>query len=100
MVYGPGLRLDKWLWFARLVRNRASAQALCESRRIRLDGRLIDRSCAQVRPGNVLAFPRGDEVIAVRVEALGDRRGGSEEGRKLYTLLSGGSSKTGGFEAA
>lgn len=100
MVYGPGLRLDKWLWFARLARNRSSAQALCESRRLRLDGRVIDRSCAQVRPGNILSFPRGDEVIAVRVEALGDRRASAEEGRQLYTLLSGPALMATGLEAA
>lgn len=100
MVYGPGLRLDKWLWFARLARNRSSAQALCESRRLRIDGRVIDRSCAQVRPGNVISFPRGDEVIAVRVEELGDRRGSPEDGRRLYTLLAGAPSAAACLEAA
>ncbi len=89
MVYGPGLRLDKWLWFARLAGSRSSAQDLCQSRRLRLDGRVIERSCVQVRPGSILAFPRGDAVIAVRVEALGDRRGPFEEARRLYTLLTG-----------
>ncbi len=87
MVHGPGLRLDKWLWFARLASSRSDAQALCESRRLRIDGRVIDRSCALVRPGNVIAFPRGDRVIAVRVEALADRRGPFEEARLLYTAL-------------
>jgi ribosome-associated heat shock protein Hsp15 len=89
LVYGPGLRLDKWLWFARLAGSRSSAQDLCQSRRLRLDGRVIERSCVQVRPGSILAFPRGDAVIAVRVEALGDRRGPFEEARRLYTLLNG-----------
>lgn len=89
MVHGPGLRLDKWLWFARLAPSRSDAQALCESRRLRLDGRVIDRSCTLVRPGNVLAFARGDRVIAVRVEALAERRGPFEEARQLYTLLVG-----------
>lgn len=87
MVYGPGLRIDKWLWYARLARSRSEAQAICESRRLRLDGRVIDRSCALVRPGSILAFPRGDAVIAVRVEALAERRGPHEEARHLYTAL-------------
>ncbi|WP_448583041.1 S4 domain-containing protein [Thermaurantiacus sp.] len=89
MVHGPGLRLDKWLWFARLAPSRSDAQALCESRRLRLDGRVIDRSCARVRPGNVIAFARGDRVIAVRVEALAERRGPFAEAQQLYTLLVG-----------
>lgn len=87
MVYGRGMRLDKWLWFARLSGTRTDAQQLCESRRLRLDGRVIDRSCAQVRPGSVLSFPRGDAVVAVRVEALAERRGPFVEARDLYTPL-------------
>ena len=87
MVYGRGMRIDKWLWFARLSGSRSDAQTLCESRRLRLDGRVIDRSCAQVRPGSVLSFPRGDAVVAVRVEALAERRGPSLEARELYTPL-------------
>lgn len=87
MVYGRGMRIDKWLWFARLSGSRSDAQTLCESRRLRLDGRVIDRSCAQVRPGSVLSFPRGDAVVAVRVEALAERRGPGAEARELYTAL-------------
>jgi hypothetical protein len=35
----------------------------------------------------VLSFPRGDHVVAVRVEALAERRGPSTEARELYTPL-------------
>ncbi len=89
LVYQRGMRLDKWLWFSRLSGSRSDAQKLCESRRLRLDGRVIERSCAQVRPGSVLSFPRGDRVIAVRVEALAERRGPCAEARMLYTPLLG-----------
>jgi ribosome-associated heat shock protein Hsp15 len=81
------MRIDKWLWFARLSGSRSEAQTLCESRRLRLDGRVIDRSCATVRPGTVLSFPRGDHVVVVRVESLAERRGPSTEARTLYTPL-------------
>ncbi len=87
MVHGPALRLDKWLWYARLARSRSAAQALCESRRLRVDGRVIDRSCARVRPGNVIAFPQDDKVVAVRVEALPSGRGPHAEARLAYTPL-------------
>ncbi len=87
MVHGPGLRLDKWLWFARLTPSRSAAQTLCESRRLRLDGRVIEKASVQVRPGTVLSFPRGEHVVAVRVEALGERRGPYAEARSLYTDL-------------
>ena len=87
MVYERGMRIDKWLWFSRLSASRSEAQTLCESRRLRLDGRVIDRSCATVRPGSVLSFPRGDHAVAVRVEALAEQRGPSSEARTLYTPL-------------
>lgn len=83
----PGMRLDKWLWFARLSPTRGEAQKLCVGRHLRLDGRVIERSCAIVRPGAVLSFPKGEHVMAVRVEALGERRGPSAEARRLYTPL-------------
>jgi ribosome-associated heat shock protein Hsp15 len=87
LVHGPALRIDKWLWYARLARSRGAAQALCESRRLRLDGRVIDRSCARVRPGSVIAFADGDRVIAVRVEGIPERRGPFLEAQTFYTEL-------------
>lgn len=87
LVYERGMRIDKWLWFSRLAGSRSEAQKLCESRRLRMDGRVIDRSCATVRPGAVLSFPRNDQVIAVRVETLAERRGPTTEAAALYTPL-------------
>jgi ribosome-associated heat shock protein Hsp15 len=87
LVFGPALRLDKWLWYARCTKSRGEAQVLCESRRLRMDGRVIERASARVRPGAVLSFTRGGEVRIVRVEALADRRGPYAEARLLYTDL-------------
>ena len=87
MVYERGMRLDKWLWYSRLSSSRTDARKLCESRHLRLDGRIIERSCTTVRPGAVLSFPRGDQVMAVRVEALTERRGPYSEACQLYTSL-------------
>lgn len=87
MVYGAGLRLDKFLWFARLAPSRSLAQNLCESRRLRIDGRVVDRASALVRAGCVLSWPQANEVIVVRVEGLPDRRGPYVEARTYYTDL-------------
>lgn len=87
MVYGPSLRVDKWLWFTRLTSSRGAAQELCESRRLRIDGRVIERPSAQVRPGQVLSFPKGEEIMVVRVEALPERRGPYAEMKDAYTSL-------------
>ncbi|MCW3835145.1 S4 domain-containing protein [Sphingomonas canadensis] len=82
------MRLDRFLWFARLTRTRGHAQALAEAGHLRIDGRRIDRAHAPVRIGSVIAFAdhRG-QVRVVRVERLPPRRGPPAEGRACYADL-------------
>jgi ribosome-associated heat shock protein Hsp15 len=92
LVHGAALRLDKWLWFARLTKSRSAARSLCESRRLRIDGRVVERASALVRAGQVLSFPDAEDradgsVVIVRVEGLADRRGPYAEARLMYTDL-------------
>jgi ribosome-associated heat shock protein Hsp15 len=82
-----GLRLDKFLWFARIVKTRALAQAMAETGRIRLSGRLVERAHAPVRVGDVLSFAQSGAVRVLRVEALPIRRGPPAEARTLYSEL-------------
>ena len=81
------LRLDKFLWFARIAKTRADAQALAARGRIRLSGRVIDRAHAPVRVGDVLSFARRGTVRVLKVEALPARRGPPAEARTLYSEL-------------
>jgi ribosome-associated heat shock protein Hsp15 len=82
------LRLDKFLWFARIVKTRAFAQAMASSGHLRLDGRPIDKPAAPVRVGNVLAFAtHGGAVRVLKIEALPVRRGPPVEARALYSEL-------------
>ena len=81
------LRLDKFLWFARIVKTRALAQKLAEDGRLRLSGRVIDRAHCPVRVGDVLSFAVHGRVRVLRVDALPARRGPPAEARALYTDL-------------
>jgi ribosome-associated heat shock protein Hsp15 len=87
LIQCESVRLDKWLWFARLARSRAQAAQLCQARRLRLNGRLIEKPSATVRPGAVLSFAQDDTIRVLRVEAVGLRRGPAPEARSLYTDL-------------
>jgi ribosome-associated heat shock protein Hsp15 len=69
------IRLDRFLWFARLTKTRSAAQALASSGHLRIDGRAIDRAHAPVRVGSVLTFAQGPRVRVIRVERLPVRRG-------------------------
>ena len=81
------LRLDKFLWFARIVKTRGLAQRLAEQGRLRLGGRVIDRAHAPVRVGDVLSFAVHGRVRVIKVGALPARRGPPAEARLLYDEL-------------
>ncbi len=78
------IRLDKFLWFARIVKTRALAQTMAEEGRLRLAGRVVDRAHAPVRVGDVLSFAQRGQVRVLRIEALPVRRGPPAEARALY----------------
>lgn len=81
------LRLDKFLWFARIVKTRSAAQQLAEQGHLRLSGRVVDRSHAPVKVGDVLSFAVHGRVRVLRVEALPARRGPPAEARLLYSEI-------------
>lgn len=82
------MRLDRFLWFARLAKKRELAQAMAESGHLRIDGRAVDRAHAPVRVGNVLTFAgHGGRVRVLRIEALPIRRGPAAEASSLYVDL-------------
>lgn len=82
------MRLDKYLWFVRLVKTRPLAQAIAANGHLRIDGRPVGRAAANVRIGNVLSFALNDRVRVIRVEALPVRRGPAPEAQACYTDLS------------
>jgi ribosome-associated heat shock protein Hsp15 len=81
------LRLDKFLWFARIVKTRALAQQLAEGGRLRIGGRVVARAHAPVQVGDVLSFALRGAVRVIRIEALPERRGPPAEARALYRDL-------------
>ncbi|MES2055638.1 MAG: S4 domain-containing protein [Pseudomonadota bacterium] len=87
MPDGMTMRLDRFLWFARLARTRSAAQAIAANSRLRIDGRPVDRAHTPVRVGCVLTFLGHGGVRAIRVEALPPRRGPAPEARACYTEL-------------
>ncbi|MFL9840379.1 S4 domain-containing protein [Sphingomonas sp. ST-64] len=95
---GDAIRLDRFLWFARLVKTRGAAQELAETGLMRLDGRRIERSSVQVRVGSVIAFPLRGKVRVLRVEALPLRRGPASEAATLYQELLAGTTRAGAAE--
>jgi len=81
------LRLDKWLWFARLFKSRSLASRFCTEGRIRIAGKVVRKAHQAVRPGDVLTFAQGSRVRVIKIAALGVRRGPAARARQLYEDL-------------
>ena len=81
------LRLDKWLWFARLARTRARAVALIEAGHIRLNGQRTEQPSRAVRVGDVLTAALEGRTLVLRVAALPERREAYERARTAYEAL-------------
>ena len=87
-------RADVWLWRARFFKTRSLAAKYVEEGRVRLtragqESRL-DKPARPVKVGDQLVFALGGRLIAVTVEAMGDRRGPATEARALYSALDAG----------
>lgn len=82
-----GLRLDKWLWFARFVKSRSLATRLVTDGNMRINGAPTQKAHYTLKVGDVLTFALGPHIRVIRVAALGVRRGPAPEARLLYEDL-------------
>jgi ribosome-associated heat shock protein Hsp15 len=81
---GGQLRLDKWLWHARVVKSRTLAAGLVEEGKVRLNRERTTKPSQSVRVGDVLTIAVGARVRVLEVTAIGTRRGPAREAQALY----------------
>ncbi len=77
-------RLDKWLWYARLVKSRSLAAKLIEEGCIRVNRQRVVKAAACIKCGDVLTASLHDRIRVIEVLALGFRRGPPAEAQALY----------------
>lgn len=77
------LRLDKWLWFARLARTRSLAARLCADGRVAVGGHAV-KPHHPVRIGDTVTLDWPEKRRFLTIRALGARRGPAAEARLLY----------------
>jgi len=87
LVAASSQRIDKWLFFARVVKSRSLAQKLVAAGGVRINGLKIDLPAATVKPGDGVTITLERRVLVYRVLDPGARRGPAEEARKLYEDL-------------
>ncbi len=81
------MRIDRFLFFIRLMKSRTLAQHVIEEGYLRIDGKRVEKSSEEVRIGSVIALPLRGEVLVIRVLALPARRGPAREARACYEEL-------------
>ncbi len=81
---GDVQRLDKFLWFARIVRTRSLAARLCVSGLVTVGGAAVVKPRHPIRVGDRIAVPLGRVRRTLVVASLGERRGPAAEARLLY----------------
>lgn len=81
------IRLDKWLFQARLLKSRALASDLVTTGRVRVNGQPTDKPARAVGAGDVLTFALHGRVRVLRILAAGTRRGPASEAQGLYEDL-------------
>ena len=85
-------RADVWLWRARFFKTRTLAAKFVDEGKVRLTRGAapetrLDKCARPVKPGDRLVFAVGGRLIAIQIEALGERRGPPAEARALYSAL-------------
>ena len=80
-------RIDKWLWFARLVKTRTLGTRLVSSGKIRINSDKIDKPAQLVRPNDVVTARIGRNIKVLKVVDTGTRRGPAAEAQELFEDL-------------
>ena len=67
------LRIDKWLWVARLFKTRRGAAEACQAGKVKLEGRSVKPSRA-IRVGDELQITRKLYRQRIKITGLSERR--------------------------
>ena len=78
------MRIDRFLFFIRLVKSRTLAQEIVAAGRVRIDGKRTLKASDDVKEGSIIALPLRGAVRVLRVLSLPARRGPAAEARSHY----------------
>jgi ribosome-associated heat shock protein Hsp15 len=84
---GTRQRIDKWLWFARIVKTRHLAAGLVEAGHVRINRNRVSKPGHDVGVGDVLTVAVHGRVRVLKVAACAERRGAAPAARLLYDEL-------------
>ncbi len=77
------VRIDKWLWAARFFKTRSLATDAINRGKVRVAGDAV-KPARELKIGDALHIPHGENAVDVVVTGLSDVRRGAPEARLLY----------------
>ena len=80
---GAPVRVDKWLWAARLLKTRALAVDAVKGGRVHVNGRAVKPS-RELHRGDLVEVTLGRHRLEVVVRGISERRGPATEAALLY----------------
>lgn len=78
------MRIDRFLFFIRLVKSRTLAQSVIETGHVRVDGKRVTKPSEEVCAGSIVALPLRGQVRVLKVHSLPTRRGPPAEASECY----------------
>ena len=84
----PKLRIDKWLWYARVVKTRTLAGKLVQAGHVRVNKDKILSVSHKIKIDDVLTIALTNRIRVLKVLAFGERRGSAKEAAILFEDLS------------
>jgi ribosome-associated heat shock protein Hsp15 len=80
-------RVDKWLWFARVVKTRTLAAGLVTDGKVRVNRVRIEKPSHLLRLGDILTLSIGPRIRVLAVLGMGERRGSADQAQMLFEDL-------------
>lgn len=77
------VRIDRWLWAARIFKTRSLAKTAIEGGKVHVDGQRT-KPAKEVRIGQTLTVSRGSTEITLVISALSEQRGPAKVAQLLY----------------
>lgn len=82
------IRIDKWLWYARVVKTRTLAAKLVSGGHVRVNREKTTSASAKVKRGDVLTIAAHERIRVLEIREVGKRRGPAAEAATLFNDLS------------
>ncbi len=82
------IRLDKWLWAARLYKTRSLATVAVNGGKVHVNGLRV-KPARDVRLGDLISLTRGGDPMDIAVRAISDKRGKAADAQALYEETAG-----------